>query len=147
MMNQNPAFPAFQQNNTTACTAACLITIRQYTIIYLGDFVKCFPSTVCAGPGSSAGRPAPANRSHHPAAADCLSFRKQSPRQYTGQNSNSSITHLIALFWKFAMHFNTVRFSHYISCLFRILLIDICVYFWCVNIRKFDLGLFFFPHL
>lgn len=43
-------------------------------------------STVYPGPDSSAGSSAPANRSHHPAAADRLSFRKQSTRQYTGQH-------------------------------------------------------------
>lgn len=63
--------------------------------------------TVYAGPGSSAGRPAPANRSHHPAAADCLSFRKQSARQHTGQHFLTSfITDLTDLICKCALNFN-----------------------------------------
>lgn len=43
--------------------------------------------TVSAGPCSSAGNFAPADRSHHPATADCLSFRQQGPGQYTGWNT------------------------------------------------------------
>lgn len=87
----------------------CLkITARQYTYIYLVAFVKrwFFLFTVCAGPGSSAGRSSPANRSHHPAAADCLSFRKQSPRQYAGQHFvYSFFTDLMAVFCTYVVPF------------------------------------------
>lgn len=55
-------------------------------------------SNICLGSGSSARRPVPASRSHHTAAADCLNPRKQSPRQYTGQNFSSSWTHSFHLY-------------------------------------------------
>lgn len=45
------------------------------------------PFVLFPGPDSSAGSSASANRSHHPAAANRLSFWKQSPRQHAGQQA------------------------------------------------------------
>lgn len=90
--------------------------------------------TVYAGPGSSAGRPAPANRSHHPAAADCLSFRKQSARQHTGQHFFTSfITDLTDLICKCALNFNASFCSPTILSAFVVL-----SWHWLTSVFIFD---------
>lgn len=75
--------------------------------------------TLCLGPDSSTGRP-PANGSHHPATADCFSF-KQSPRQCTGQHFSAFyMTDYTVLIWKFAMQWSCFRIN-FPSC-FTVLL-------------------------